>query len=167
MPNIQITVQNKIAQLQGNPDIVCGNSDYTVTFDFDAEWDAYTEKTMCVKFCRYGKKAKYEVLFTGDSCAIPPVYDVDHIDIGVYAGDIRTSTGAIVECRACITDGNPVHADPPQDIYNQLLERLNEIGGGGGAPTLITTSAPYYYNPAQQGIGTAEIVKEAENGSFD
>lgn len=40
MKNIQIVVADKIAT-NASPDVayVCGNSDYTITFQFDDEWE--------------------------------------------------------------------------------------------------------------------------------
>lgn len=37
MREIQITVRNKLAGAAGKPEIICGNSDYLLYFDLDAE----------------------------------------------------------------------------------------------------------------------------------
>lgn len=132
MPEIDITVRDKIAQAQGSPEIVCGNSDYTVTFDLDAEWDAYDIKTAQFKFFENGVPRCYEVAFTGDSVPVPAVYDTGELLIGVYAGDIRTSTPARVPCLPCISDGTIPHPDPPPDVYQQLLALLETLDSGGG-----------------------------------
>lgn len=135
MPDIHIVVRNKEAQLHEKAVIVCGNSDYTVHFDFDSEWNAYDGRTLCVKFCKRGKTEVYEMFFVGNSVEIPPVYDVEWVEIGVYAGDIHTTTGARIACVPCITDGNPVHSAPPHDVYNQIMEYLAQIAqGSGGLP---------------------------------
>lgn len=42
--NILIGVENRVATTPSNSVIVCGNSDYTLTFDFDSEWAAETVK---------------------------------------------------------------------------------------------------------------------------
>lgn len=44
---INITVRNKIASGDGTW-IVCGNSDYTVRFTLDSEWDQFITRTMIV-----------------------------------------------------------------------------------------------------------------------
>lgn len=131
MPDIEIIVREKIAQIQGNPEIVCGNSDYVVQFDFDSEWDAYTEKTAHFAFISDGEPQFYDTIFEGDAVSIPPLYRTDLLLIGVYAGDIRTTTPAAVPCLPCITDDEPVHPDPPPDVYAQLLELLSHMGSGG------------------------------------
>ncbi len=130
MPNIQIRVADKIAQAGGSPVIVCGNSDYTVTFLFDSEWAPYTAKTARFSFVRSGVRQFYDVLFEGDSVEMPAVSDVYEVEIGVYAGDIRTTTPARVPCARSITDGAAQHADPPADVYDQLLEYLAGLQSG-------------------------------------
>ena len=46
MNYINITVRGKIARAEGRARVVCGNSDYAVRFDFDADWAEYTVKTV-------------------------------------------------------------------------------------------------------------------------
>ena len=137
MPNIQITVRGKTAQPEGAPVIVCGNSDYTVTFAFDNEWLQYTAKTARFCFMQNGVRRYYDVLFEGDTVSVPVLSDVYEVEIGVYAGDIHTSTPARIPCARSVTDGAPVHADPQPDVYNQLLEYLAAIQNGVAAVTAI------------------------------
>ena len=51
--DINIKVKDKIA-VGDETLIVCGNSDYTVNFELDAEWAAYDKKTMRIGY-RNGK----------------------------------------------------------------------------------------------------------------
>lgn len=122
MYNIAIRIQNRIATPATTGFIVNGNSDYTVSFDFDAEWDEYTEKAAAFSYCRDGVRITENVPFTGDTCAIPVLSGIDSVEIGVFAGDIRTSSLARITCIRCITDlhGEPYH--PPADVYDQLME---------------------------------------------
>ena len=138
MPEIIVNVREKIAQVQGNPEIVCGNSDYTVTFDFDAEWNQYTEKTAHFAFVQDGKPQFYDAIFSGNTVKIPAVYRTSELAIGAYAGAIRTTSPAIVPCAPCITDGQPVHPDPPPDVYAQLLDLLDRLQNGRGALIHVT-----------------------------
>ena len=130
MPEITITVTEKIAAAQGSPMIVCGNSDYAVKFIFDSEWDRYAQKTAHIRYFRNGRYQYDEVLFEGDTVEIPALYGTFEAEIGVFAGDIHTTTPARIPCARCITDGAPVHADPQPDVYNQLLEYLAAIQNG-------------------------------------
>lgn len=128
---ILIEVTEKVAAVSGTPVIVCGNSDYTVVFAFDSEWDAFIAKTARFTYCKNGVFRYEDVLFEGDSVSVPVLRDVDEIAIGVYAGDLHTTTPARVPCARCITDGAPVHDPPAPDVYDQLMEYLAGLQGGG------------------------------------
>lgn len=143
MPDIQITVEDKIARITGTPEIVCGNSDYTAAFDFDSEWDLYEQKTARFVWhdMRSGENHYYDAVFAGNAVQIPAVYNTDMLLVGVYAGDIQTTTLAHIPCIGCITDGCPVHDDPPPDVYNQLLALLAGQSGGIGAVGDASVSA--------------------------
>lgn len=138
MLDIEVIVRDKLAQVQGNPEIVCGNSDYTVTFDFDEEWDAYEYKTARFCFLENGIPRYYDVLFSGDTVTIPAVWNTCEILAGVYAGDIHTTTPAAIPCVPCITEEAPVHPDPPPDVYEQLLEAIESMETGSVSPLLTS-----------------------------
>lgn len=127
---MNITIANKIAALQGAPRIVCGNSDYTITFTFDAEWDAYAAKTARFAYCRSGVMLYQDVLFEGNTVSVPALYGIYEVAVGVYAGNIHTTSPARIPCIPCITDGAPVHDPPAADVYNQLMELLAGMQGG-------------------------------------
>ena len=152
MPEIMITVRNKIAQVYGIPHIVCGNSDYSAIFDFDSEWDEYNAKTMRIvwKDMCSGNLMYNDVLFEGSTVMIPKIYGTDRVCIGVYAGDIHTTTPACVECTRCITDDSPVHESPTPDVYNQLMQYLAELANG-------TSTAPVIMSPVVSSIESYRI----------
>ena len=127
MPEISINVQNKIARANGNPQIVCGNSDYTVSFEFDSEWEAYPVKTARYAYCKRGVLQYEDVLFEDSTAPVPVLHDIDLVAVGVYAGNLHTTTPARILCVSCITDGAPVHMPPTPDVYNQLLQYLAMI----------------------------------------
>lgn len=126
MRELHITVRDRIAQLTEQTEIVCGNSDYTAVFDLDAEWDAYPVKTMRVvwKDADTGKMLYADVLFEGTRAVLPPVYRTAQLLLGIYAGDIRTSTQVRIPC--CAAGHNP-HPEPAQDIYEQLLRLMKRL----------------------------------------
>ena len=157
MPDIHITVRNRIAQADGDPEIVCGNSDYTAVLDFDAEWVAFPQKTMRTVWrdTETGRLVHTDTLFTGNSVALPPVWRTNQVLIGAYAGDIRTTTAVWIPCTACITDAAPHHDDPDDAVYEQLLEYLAQIEQGGSKPEsvrLLAESVPF--------TGVPEIISE-------
>lgn len=129
MPNINITVAKKIAtNTTPGEVIVCGNSDYTATFDFDAEWVTVPMRTARFVYYRDGLSLYQEVTFTGDTVSVPTLYGVDYVLVGVYAGSLRTTTPAKVLCDRSILCGCEVHESPPEDVYQQLLDLMNAFG---------------------------------------
>ena len=125
MPVISVTVKNKIAAGDGTR-IVCDNSDYTVNFSLDSEWDAFETKTMRVK---YPDNTFTDVIFTGKSCAMPIVNNVLGVEIGLYAGNLHTTKGAYFDCDKSILYRSGTHVEPPEDVYNQILALLNGLSG--------------------------------------
>lgn len=123
MPDINIRVKNKIATA-GRTIYVCGNSDYVAAFDFDSEWDAYETKT-----ARFSYGGQYtDIVFTGNQCQIPVITNTFSFNVGVFAGDLHTTTSAYVSCRKSILCGNGTPAAPTEDVYSQIMELLNEAG---------------------------------------
>ena len=129
MKEILIDVKNKIAMNLKNDTYVCDNSDYRVVFEFDEEWYDHPVKT-----ARFKYNGMYqEVVFSGNICSMPVIRDARLISIGVYAGNLQTSTPAVVHASQSILSGDSVHAEPAEDVYNQLVE-LVESGVLQGPP---------------------------------
>lgn len=124
MNYINITVRGKIARAEGRARVVCGNSDYAVRFDFDAEWAEYTVKT--ARFV--SEDGSYtDVQFEGSDCAVPILRNTRTLLVGVFAGNLRTTTAALIHAVPCITDPDGTPADPTPDVYAQLMERFNAM----------------------------------------
>lgn len=124
MNYINITVRGKIARAEGRARVVCGNSDYAVRFDFDAEWSEYAVKT--ARFV--SEDGSYtDVQFEGEDCAIPILRNTRTLLVGVFAGNLRTTTAALIHAVPCITDPDGTPADPTPDVYAQLMERFDKI----------------------------------------
>lgn len=124
---ITIEIVNKIATCLSETPVVCGNSDYEVEFLFDDEWAAHDVKT--AMFIVNGKNTKQ--VFSGNVCKLPVVQGTLILWVGVFAGAIddgtlSTTTPALVRCVPCITDGGDIPAPPPEDVYSQIIELLNE-----------------------------------------
>lgn len=120
MPNINITVREKIAHTISDTCIVCGNSDYVAIFDFDAEWDAYEVKT--ARFIWGGTFT--DVPFTGNECPVPVIPDAVSVLVGVYAGDLHTTTAAAVEVRRSILGGSETEAEVSHEIKDAFGKML-------------------------------------------
>ena len=115
---IKVTVRDKISVGDGTR-IVCGNSDYIVRFDLDAEWEQFITRTMIVV---NSDKTYSEYVFTGDTVALPVINNQNGIGIGLYAGDLHTTTSAYFDCIKSARCGLGAHAEPNEDVYNQLVQ---------------------------------------------
>lgn len=155
MPEIHFTVRDRIAEAEGDPEIVCGNSDYTAVFDFDAEWTAFPVRTMRTVWRENGSGRFFheDTLFTGNTAPLPPVWRTCQISVGVYAGDIRTTTPARVPCAGCITDPAPHHADPDDALYRQLLDHMTAIARNGRPEFAVMLTAGVPLNHVPECIG--------------
>lgn len=123
---IKITIENKHCTVQGTPVIVCGNSDYTVAFDFDAEWDQAGEKTARFSYVRDGARMYQDVPIAGSTAEVPAVYRTREVQVGVYAGDLVTSTPARIPCEKSIicdtcTPDDPIPVVRESSVY-ELIE---------------------------------------------
>ena len=123
MPNLNIEVKNKIA-VGDNTKIVCDNSDYIVNFNLDQEWDNFSTKTMRV---RYSNNEYTDYVFNGTSCKLPVITDKSAIEIGLYAGNLHTTSGAAYECIGSILGGAGTQVEPAQNIYNQIIQLLDDL----------------------------------------
>ena len=124
MPEIKIKIRDKRAG--GTGTIICGNSDYTVVWDLDAEWAAYDTKTMRVNLA---DGTYQDVVFTGNTAALPVLSTPGWASVGLYAGDLHTSRGADLRVLPSVTTPGGAPADPPESVYDQLMELIRGMGG--------------------------------------
>ena len=123
MPEIVVTVKNKMAVGDGSV-IVCNNSDYVVRFALDSEWDALALRTMRIVYDSY---THTDIAFSGDTVALPTIIDRTSIGIGLYSGDIHTSTCAMFDCERSVMGKNSHAVAPPSsDVYNEIVEMIND-----------------------------------------
>ena len=100
LKHIDIEINKKIATITTkNAFMVCGNNDYIINFDFSEEWDDAEEKT--ARFI-FGNGYYEDVKFTGSSCNAPIILNVREVFIGVYAGELKTTTPARVPCKKSV-----------------------------------------------------------------
>lgn len=124
-----ISIVNKRPTVIGTPIIVCGNSDYVIKFTFDEEWDGYDVKTARFVYDQAGAAKYQDVVFEGDTATVPVLSNTREVLIGVYAGDLQTTTPARIPCERSILCGSGAHEEPPEDVYNQLLALLEKMSG--------------------------------------
>lgn len=183
MKTINVMVRDKIASAVGDIVYICGNSDYIINFDFDAEWDDYDVKT--ARFVHDGTYT--DVVFTGEQCAMPVIHKAYGIYVGVYAGDLRTTTPAHIPSAASILSAEGTPAAPPDDVYAQITALCNEAvseaksvredadaGKFNGAPGKTPVAGTDYFTEADKQAIAAEAAKEvgfpkptpSDNGKF-
>lgn len=57
---------------------------------------------------------------------MPIVYNTRMVAVGVFAGDLRTTTPALIFAHRGILDGTGSHAAPDADVYNAIMQALND-----------------------------------------
>ena len=117
---ITISVEDKIAVKTNDVNYICGNSDFVIEFDFDEEWSAHEYKT--ARFTHNG--AYSDVIFRGSRCAVPIMSNVLTFGVGVFAGNLQTTTPAFIDAKKSILCSGGVPAAPSDDVYNQIMETL-------------------------------------------
>lgn len=122
MPEIKIKIRDKRAG--GTGTVICGNSDYTVAWDLDDEWTPYGTKTMRVNLA---DGTYQDVVFSGDTAALPVLSTPGWASVGLYAGDLHTSRAADLRVLPSVTTPGGAPADPAEDVYDQLTEKLNRL----------------------------------------
>ena len=151
---INVSVLNKIAAADGTV-YICGNSDYLVEFDFDREWDAFEHKT--ARFI-YGTSYTDQV-FSGNLCPVPVLYNVTSFRIGVFAGDLSTSTPATVYAKKSILCGNGIPADPSISVYTQIMALLNDLNETSSEEVQAMVEEYLAEHPAG---GTGEVASDED-----
>lgn len=105
---IPITIRDKIATAPRDALYVCGNSDYTINFTFDEEWEGFNEKT--ARFVYNGQFV--EMIFSGNVCPVPIISNTYAFEVGVYAGNLSTTTTAYVPATKSVLCGSNIPAEP-------------------------------------------------------
>ena len=120
MPILHISVADKIAAfVKRDGAIVCGNSDYKIIFTFDAEWADSPKKT--ARFIWNGEHI--DVTFEGDVCAVPIITGATAVEVGVYAGDLHTTTSAEIPCKLSILcGGTTIRPEATERYKDEALE---------------------------------------------
>jgi len=139
MRTLHISVLDKKATyLSRDGDIVCGNSDYVIEFAFDAEWNGYTEKV-----ARFIWNGQYkDVEFTGTSCAAPIITNASEVEVGVYAGELSTTTPAVIGCQKSILCKSVVPGTDTISILPGGLQHFDLVEMGvPSITTVLTTTA--------------------------
>lgn len=159
---INISVKKKIATLTDiNFELVGGNSDYKVVFDFDEDWLGYNVKTALFVF---GDRTVEQVI-GGNVCDGVAIENATICYVGVFSGDMATTTPACLSgIKRSIRDvANGLPEAPEEDVYNQIIALLNKYIAEGAKPDPIEIQkmVEKYLSehPAQDGVSpTIEVM---------
>ena len=135
---IQIAVLNKIAVKTCDTVYICGNSDFSVNFIFDEDWAEHYSKT--ARFIA-NDGSFVDVPFSGDACPVPILRNTYGFNVGVYAGNLSTTTPAYCPAKKSILCPGGVPKDPEPDVYNEIMEKLND-GSLQGKPGPVGPQGP-------------------------
>lgn len=156
MPEIIIAVQNKLPILAGTvQSIVAGNSDYTIRFLFDDQWEE-GEKT--VYFVRSNGYAYAPEKTVDGVVQVPVQTDVNLMSqllVGVRQGEVKTSRPCGIAVYPAIS--NIIKDDavqPNESLWEQVLDKLDELEKNGVSETQIAAAVEKYLeeHPIDSGI---------------
>ena len=125
MKTIEIAINNKIASVaEAGTFLVGWNDDYQIHFTFDDP--AWTETEIKTARFIFGTQI-VDKIFTGDTCPGVRVEAAYGVAIGVYAGNISTSTPAFIDVKKSIVDDEGLPLPPEPDVYLQLLQLMSTV----------------------------------------
>lgn len=126
MNTIQITIKDLIATAQPDAVIVSHNTGYRLQFIFDEAWGSYPVKTAVFVWYRESLPYCTSVAFEGDTVAVPQLPAVSKLYVGLTAGDLQTTTSAVISCRHSILAGGGQEPQAPTESeYAAIMELLN------------------------------------------
>ena len=162
MPEIKIKIRDKRAG--GTGTVICGNSDYTVVWDLDDEWTPYDAKTMRVNLA---DGTYQDVVFTGNTAALPVLSTQGWASVGLYAGDLHTSRAADLRVLPSVTTPGGTPADPPESVYDQLMELIKDMGGASEEDIAKAVAAYLTEHPVKETDPTVPAwAKEANKPTY-
>lgn len=173
MPNLHISVSSKKATYHSRyGEIVCGNSDYKIIFEFDSEWDAHEKKV-----ARFIWNTQFfDQEFTGNECPVPKIKGTLLLQVGVYAGDLATTTVAEIPCRLSVLCEDVVPSEENDKHYaNEAKEAADRAEAAAKRTENIENMAEEAVSIAKganQAISVAdyssliERIKEADADEF-
>ena len=120
METINVAVNKRQLTTDAEP-IIRWNTGYMVNFTFDEEWE--DDKT--IKIVNDKGQVIDEKIFTGNSVELPKIANTRYISIGVYAGDLKSTTPLTIGCKESILDYDGPPSPPTEDVYNQMMSALD------------------------------------------
>jgi hypothetical protein len=152
---INVSIKDRQTIVDGDPFIICGNSDYVMRFEFDAEWDNYQTRTARFVYTRRNTVKFQDVIFTGNEAQIPALFSVTSVTVGVFAGNLRTTTPARIPCRLSVRCGTGSPDNPTPSQYDRIMELLASLGSGIDITGAAAGQIPQIADVDENGVPTA------------
>lgn len=127
MADIKITVQGKVAQAPPDAVIVGDNSDYTLTFDFDDTWQGVAPKTARYVWTRGNDTYRHDEPIVDGTAAVPLLHGVRLVAVGVFAGDLQTTTPAVISVEPSILDGDTIVDETDPVVWARILGMIGDL----------------------------------------
>lgn len=122
--NVEITVKNRTATIVKSGLIIANNTGDTITFTFDGEWNISATASRTARFVF--NETTIDVPFNGNTCNLPAFSCGGTVDVGVFEGDLRTTTPAKLIVAESISDGAQTPPDPSSTVYNTIMTLLGQ-----------------------------------------
>ena len=180
MKELRIKVEDKIATLVNDVELVCGNSDYRVIFEFDNDWVQYPAKTALFVFGNTTVEKPFIGNIIEEGVAIEKA---TKCYIGVFSGDLATTTKAEIKCKPSIRDIASTPKPPSKDVYNEIIELINRLDLESKVVILDVNSLPtkdinstifyrtsdgiFWYNGDWHKIPTIDDINKANNETLN
>ena len=124
MKEIHISVREGVAVQTDHTPYITGDGEYRVVFDLEKEWEAHPLRT-----ARFQTEGSYvDVVFRGNQCRVPVFTYARTLEVGIFAGNLRTTTPARIFLREGIRSAWGSPEAPAPNIYDQLMEALEDNG---------------------------------------
>ena len=124
MKEIHISVREGVALQTDHTPYITGDGEYRVVFDLEKEWEAHPLRT-----ARFQTEGSYvDVVFRGNQCRVPVFTYARTLEVGIFAGNLRTTTPARIFLREGIRSAWGSPEAPAPNVYDQLMEALEDNG---------------------------------------
>ena len=124
MKEIHISIREGVALQTDHTPYITGDGEYRVVFDLEKEWEAHPLRT-----ARFQTEGSYvDVVFRGNQCRVPVFTYARTLEVGIFAGNLRTTTPARIFLREGIRSAWGSPEAPAPNVYDQLMEALEDNG---------------------------------------
>ena len=124
MKEIHISVREGVAVQTDHTPYITGDGEYRVIFDLGEEWEDHPLRT-----ARFQTEGNYvDVVFRGNQCRVPVFTYARTLEVGIFAGNLRTTTPARIFLREGIRSAWGSPEAPAPNVYDQLMEALEDNG---------------------------------------